>query len=276
MNAPKIPKKWKKEISLFVTYLRSSGQTEKTIDTRRQHLNYLARRIGVSPRKVTPDLLIDWCGVQKWAQESRRSRYATYRRFWWWAKKYRGFNKNCAKALPDVKAKPGLPRPVPEDIYQRAIHTAAPRTVLILRLARECGLRRSEIAHIHETDLIDDLVGWSLIVKGKGDRKRIVPIPDDIADEILTQGGWLFPGNQQGHLSPERVGELATQALDGVWTLHTLRHRFATSVYQVEKDLLSVQMVLGHSSAETTRRYVAHDTKSLRNQMWKARSSISI
>lgn len=41
------------------------------------------------------------------------------------------------------------------------------------------------------------------------------------------------------------------------WTLHTLRHRFATRAYSIDRDLLAVQTLLGHASPVTTRRYVA-------------------
>lgn len=126
---------------------------------------------------------------------------------------------------------------------------------------------------MHTDDLVDDLVGWSLIVHGKGGRDRIVPLTAGIAAELLTlDDGWVFPGRIDGHLSPRRVGELATDALDGAWTLHTLRHRFATRTYQIDHDVFAVQQLLGHSSAETTRRYVQTDRSRLRGLVERAAS----
>jgi site-specific recombinase XerD len=48
------------------------------------------------------------------------------------------------------------------------------------------------------------------------------------------------------------------------WTAHTLRHRFATVAYAGERDLLAVQVLLGHSKPETTRLYVLIPDASLR------------
>jgi len=150
---------------------------------------------------------------------------------------------------------------------------ADPRTGLILRLAAECGLRRAEIAVIHTRDLIEDLLGWSLLVHGKGRKQRIVPLTDGIAAQLRElEPGYVFPGQIDGHLSPRRVGELATVVLDDSWTLHTLRHRFATRTYSIDHDTFAVQELLGHASAETTRRYIATDRSRLRDLVNRAAS----
>jgi integrase/recombinase XerC len=52
--------------------------------------------------------------------------------------------------------------------------------------------------------------------------------------------------------------------MPGDYTLHTLRHRFATLAYQVDRDVFAVQELLGHSSPATTRRYVQTQPESLR------------
>ena len=38
------------------------------------------------------------------------------------------------------------------------------------------------------------------------------------------------------------------------WTLHTLRHRFATRAYEATGDLVTVSRLLGHASVATTQR----------------------
>ena len=268
-----VPLSWAHLIDKYLDHLRAGGHPETTVDTRRQHLHYLARRIGVPPSVVDADLLTAWCAAQDWAQESRRGRQNTFRSFWAWAHRAEGL-RNVAKHLPRVKAAPGVPRPAPDRVYMKAIMRSDVRTRLILRLAAECGLRRGEIAVAHSDDMIDDLVGWSLLVHGKGGRERIVPLTDGIARELLDlDDGWVFPGQINGHLSARRVGELAAAVLDGAWTLHTLRHRFATRTYQIDHDVFAVQELLGHASAETTRRYVARDRSRLRELVRQAASA---
>lgn len=259
-----IPPAWATIIDGYLDELRAGGHPQTTVDTRRQHLHFMARRIAASPQDVDRELLVEWCAAQDWAPESRRGRTNTFRLFWRWAAA-RELLVDVAADLPKVRATAGIPRPAPDRVYMRAIMRSDVRTRLILRLAAECGLRRGEIAHIHSDDLIDDLVGWSLIVHGKGGRQRIVPLTQGIALELLAlDDGHVFPGAIDGHLSPRRVGELATDALDGEWTLHTLRHRFATRTYQIDHDVFAVQELLGHAKPRPTRRYVQTDRSRLR------------
>lgn len=45
-------------------------------------------------------------------------------------------------------------------------------------------------------------------VHGKGDKIRVVPLSDDVALELMVlPSGWAFPGQVDGHLSPEYVDE---------------------------------------------------------------------
>lgn len=158
------------------------------------------------------------------------------------------------------------PRPIPEDRLRDGLRAAEGRTWLILRLAAEAGLRRGEIAQVHASDLSLDVLGWSLLVHGKGERERVVPLSKDLASAVRLRcaGGWMLPGAIGGHLSARRVGELAGEVLPAPWTLHTLRHRFATRAHDASGDLVAVSRLLGHASVATTQRYVATDAARLR------------
>lgn len=221
-----------------------------------------------SPALVTGDGLVRWFSRQSWAAETRRSHRNTHRAFWaWWTGTGRGV-ANPADALPRVKATAGIPRPVDELTYRAALRDATPRVRLILRCAAEVGLRRAEVAQIHRRDLVQDLGGWSLIVHGKGDRPRVVPLPAGLAaliGEQCQQFGHMLPGDDGGHLSPRYVGKLASRVLPDGWTLHALRHRFATRAYSLDRDVFTVQQLLGHASPATTRRYVQLDTSGMRS-----------
>src|SRR5690606_34840174 len=95
-------------------------------------------------------------------------------------------------------------------------------------------LRRSEIAQVHPArDLRQDLVGWSLVAHGKGRKIRLVPLTPRLALDLRALGdGFAFPGAIDGHLSPRRVYELVDAVLDGHWSLHNLRHSFATNTHE--------------------------------------------
>ena len=132
----------------------------------------------------------------------------------------------------------------------------------MLQLAAYAGLRRSEIAALQTRALVGD----TLRVKGKGGKVRVVPVlnAELLAALEAIPPGFVFPGNDHGHQSPNWVGRQMARALGPGWTAHTLRHRFATMAYSHGRDLLSVQELLGHSKPETTARYTAVPDGALR------------
>lgn len=249
---------WGEAVEAWRVALRAAGRAETTIGTRTDHVLRCGRALGGSPWEVTGAALVQWAGSQDWARETRRSVRASLVVFFRWGVETGRMGASPALALPVVTPGAPRPRPAPESAYRAALGAAEPRVRLILRLAAEVGLRRAEIAAIHSRDLVDDLLGWSLVVHGKGGRERVVPLPTPLALELRAGGdGWVFPGADHGHLSPRWVGKLATRVMPEGWTIHTLRHRFATRAYGLDRDLLVVQTLLGHASPVTTRRYVA-------------------
>jgi integrase/recombinase XerC len=179
--------------------------------------------------------------------------------------------------LPSVRIPPATARPVPDEAWRQALSTADVRVTLMLRLAAEAGLRRAEVAQVHTSDVIDSLSGPQLVVHGKGGKTRVVPISDSLA-AVLRLGapghtpgmltpGWLFPTGLCGHLTAQHVGVLVARELPGLWTMHKLRHRFATRAYRGSRNLRAVQTLLGHASVATTERYTAVDDAEIRAAM---------
>lgn len=258
---------WIGQITDFLQHQKSGGKPATTLRARQEHLQHLARRVDAgSPWEITGEMLTDYAGAQEWAKETRRSRRVTFLAFWRWGVATGRCETVIAEALPHIKATPPRPRPAPDAVYRAALLAAHPRETLMLRFAAEVGLRRSEVAGIHTRDLLDDLVGWSLVVHGKGGKERIVPVPGSLARAVQEiPVGFLFPGNWgPGHLSPAYVGKRIRMLLPDAWTMHTLRHRFGTRAYALQSDLLLVQEMLGHASPATTRRYIELDRRRMR------------
>lgn len=254
-----LTKEWQEAIEGFLAHERAAGRRTNTNNARREHLNHLARRVTVGPWRVTGDILIDYLSAQDWAVETRRGRRTSLHKFYAWGI-YRGFVElNPADNAPKVRMEKGKARPAPDQVYREALMAATPRERLMLRLAAETGLRRAEVAQVHTRDVMEDLVGRSLIVHGKGGRTRIVPLPDSLGRHLaFADPGYIFPGDDNGHLSPRYVGKLIRDVLPGEWTMHTLRHRFATRLYAHTRDILLVQEAMGHASPSTTRIYVPY------------------
>lgn len=249
---------WAGAVDSYELALRAAGRSPATVRLRRYQLSRIATAMApLGPWEVTSAALVEWLGAQDWSAESRRSWRSTVRGFYGWAHGLGLVNPDPSLGVPAVKPAEPCPRPTPEDAYRVALARADDRVRLMLRLAAELGLRRCEVARLHTRDLERDLVGWTLVVHGKGGKLRRVPLSDGLVSVIRrAPAGYLFPGQDNGHLSAHYVGKLVARALPGAWAMHSLRHRFATVAYCHDRDLLTVQELLGHASPVTTRRYV--------------------
>lgn len=267
---------WASLIDEYATWQRGIGRSPMTVQLREAQLRFAAREIGGHPNAVTEDDLTTWFACYaEWKPETRRSYRAALRGFFEWAYKFGRVSHNPAADLPGVRVYPDPPRPIDDYSLQEALRGADLRVTLMLRLAAEAGLRRAEIAQVHTRDLVDGFGGAQLVVHGKGNKKRMVPISQGLA-ELIRQGsaghtlgpwnphGWLFPSQRGGHVSPYYVGKLCSAALPDDWTVHKLRARYATRAYRGSRNIRAVQQLLGHSSVATTERYTKIDDDEVR------------
>lgn len=278
---PGAPPEWMPLIDAYMHTLAAAGQPKTTMTLRRVQLVRMATDIGCHPDQLTGARLVEWFGGHPdWKTETRRSYRAVVRCFLRWAYKTGSLGVHLADELPTVREKRGAPRPAPDRVWREALIAADPRVTLMLRLAAEAGLRRGEVAQVHTRDLLESVDGTQLLVHGKGGKARVVPIGEALADTIGTGAaghtpgkpvdGWLFPNGRGSHLSPYQVGDLAVRVLPDGWTLHTLRHRFASRAYRGSRNLRAVQVLLGHESIATTERYTAVDDSEIRAAMMAA------
>lgn len=254
------------DIECWRSWMVAAGRPETTIQLRVYQVQRV--RLSVDLWEASTEDLATWLAGQRWSPETRRSWRAALIGFYRWGIQTGRAGSNPALGLPVVRVPRRSARPAPEAAIQMALAGAGERLWLMIHLAWRCGLRRGEISQVAGTDLLRDTHGDALVVHGKGRKERIVPIPEDLAGRLLracqTGGGWAFPGAIDGHLSARRVGELVTEALPEGWTCHTLRHRFGTTCYAADGDLLAVQILLGHAKPETTQLYVELPRESLR------------
>lgn len=195
------------------------------------------------------------------------------RGFYTWAHVVGRIDENPAANIPTVRAVPGLPRPAPEHAVGVGRRNADERTGLMLELAVNAGLRCCEICKVHSSDVFADLVGWSLLVRGKGKRQRFVPLDDALARRLLELDGYAFAGQIDGHLSASYVSKLISSALPPGVTAHPLRHRYATRAYELGgRDIRAVQELLGHAYVSTTQIYTAVSDESKRRAALAAAS----
>ena len=179
------------------------------------------------------------------------------------------------------KLKKSLPRPINSELAIQTINNAVEiekikwvglRNKSILLLLYGCGLRISEALNLNYSDLSDQ---EHLVIKGKGNKERIVPIMNYIKKNIdlyvencpkqFEPNDPLFVGKRFGRLSP-RIIQYALEkirqnlSLPETATPHALRHSFATHLLESGGDLRTIQELLGHSSLSTTQKYTKVET----------------
>ena len=147
------------------------------------------------------------------------------------------------------------------------------RLLAMVELLYGAGLRVSELVGLPLAAAQRD--PRFLIVRGKGDKERLVPLGSPARDalaaylEVRTRflaprkaSPFLFPSHgREGHLTRRRCGQLlkalALEAgLDPArLSPHVLRHAFASHLIDHGADLRSVQEMLGHADIATTQIY---------------------
>lgn len=252
------PEKWAVALTDFRTYLRSIGRAESTVSVRLSQLSRFARdHASRDPFEITFDDCVQWLGTKRWSAEMRRGHRGILRVFYGWALESGRIESNPAAKLRVVKRGYHVARPVIDDDYRLALAKADDRERLALRLAAELGLRAAEVAHVHSRDIVERGEYRSLIVHGKGNKQRVLPLTEGLHGALRARpAGFIFPGQIDGHISPAYMSKLISRLLPAGVTMHQLRHRFATRAYAVDRDVFAVQQLLGHASPKTTQQYV--------------------
>lgn len=262
-----LPVAWESAISAWLVWLTAGGNSVATRKVRRSHVRSFARATKTqSPADVDDDDLIAFLGNPNYSQDHRRGLRNSLASFYRWATIAGLVPTDVTLDLPRVRAPSGAPRPATDEVWSALCAVNDARTRLMARLAGEAGLRRAEVAQVHARDVIGPDSEPDLIVHGKGDKQRVVPISSALANAVreAAEGGYAFPGACNGHLSPDAVGRIVSRAMPSGWSMHKLRHRYATRGYAATGNLRAVQEALGHASVATTQRYTAVSSRDVR------------
>jgi integrase/recombinase XerD len=134
-----------------------------------------------------------------------------------------------------------------------------------------CGLRSCEVLGLGVTDV--DIGGRWLLVTGKGQRERRVPLDSDVASVIQVYLLAERPETSSDRLfivakGPTRGQPLTAAGLRTVFRYHrlitgvtgghphALRHCFGTALAEAGVDLAVMQALLGHAHVDTTAIYI--------------------
>ncbi|MFK0334623.1 site-specific tyrosine recombinase XerD [Rhizobium sp. NPDC090275] len=150
------------------------------------------------------------------------------------------------------------------------------RMLALLELLYATGMRVSELVSLPARVL--DQEGRFLIIRGKGNKERLVPLSQSaiaalklygrmLAAEVAKaenpqESPWLFPAaSKEGYLARQvfarDLKNLAIRAglTPSMISPHVMRHAFASHLLANGADLRVVQELLGHSDISTTQIY---------------------
>jgi integrase/recombinase XerC len=192
-------------------------------------------------------------------------------------------------AIRAPKVGKSLPKPIHvaaakrfADADERAGETRDPwiwaRDAAVMALLYGSGLRISEALGLKRRDVPAPGAGDVLVVTGKGNKTRMVPVLQNVLTLIgdyvamcphpLPPEGPVFVGARGGPLNA-RIIQLTMERLRGALGLpdsatpHALRHSFATHLLSRGGDLRAIQELLGHASLSTTQIYTGIDSERL-------------
>lgn len=173
------------------------------------------------------------------------------------------------------------------DAMEASIDMSKPegqRNRAIIETLYSCGLRVSELVDL-EINRIFIPEGF-LIVVGKGNKERLVPLSPSAISEIqkwladrdrmtdIRRGdeGILFLNRRGGRLTRVMVFYIIRRAAAKAGILkkispHTLRHSFASHLLEGGANLRAIQQMLGHESIATTEIYLHVDRSMLRSEI---------
>jgi integrase/recombinase XerD len=172
---------------------------------------------------------------------------------------------------PYPKKTRSLPTILSQEEVAQLIHAArTPCERILLMTLYATGVRRSELTHLK----ISDIDSQRMVVHirgGKGRKDRDVMLSPRLLTALRTHwhfyhrqsSSWLFPSNyrQARSIDTKTVWYACQKAAQRAGIEkhvhpHTLRHCFATHLYEAGTDLRAIQVLLGHEDLKDTLIYV--------------------
>ncbi len=165
---------------------------------------------------------------------------------------------------------PHSPTPAETDVLLELLDGDDPialRNRALFELTYSAGLRSQEVVDLTLADV--DFEQEAVLVRGKGEKERSVPLGEEAAYRLrrylLDARPKLARGAENIVFLSVRGRPLDTSTLRRIVpNPHRLRHAFATHLLEGGADLRTIQELLGHSSLSTTQVYSHVDGRRLR------------
>jgi len=288
---------WKQSFRNFETYLRlekslSDNSIEAYLsDVLKLEKYFIETGNDISPASVTyTDLkaFLAWYGTNNKNTRTQSRVLSGIRAFFRFLLIEGEIEENPASLLESPKIGLKLPEVLSISEIDRMIaeidlsKPEGHRNKAIIETLYGCGLRVSELVNLRLTDI--HYVEEFVVVTGKGNKQRLVPISGKALKEIdiykqdrnrlpaIRDQNVLFLNRRGSHLTRAMIFTIIKDlaAKTGIRkniSPHTFRHSFATHMIEAGADLRAVQEMLGHESILTTEIYTHIDRSFLRDTL---------
>jgi integrase/recombinase XerD len=288
---------WKQSFRNFETYLRlEKSLSENSVEAYLNDVCKLEKYFNEIGRELSPAIVsyqdlkefIIWYGINNKNTRTQSRVLSGIRAFF----RYLLIEGEIAENPSSLLESPKIGLKLPEvlsvaeiDRMISEIDLSKPeghRNKAILETLYGCGLRVSELVNLRLTDIHYN--EEYVVVTGKGDKMRLVPISKKALKEIdiykldrnrlpvISDQNILFLNRRGKRLTRAMIftitKELAARAgINKNISPHTFRHSFATHMIEAGADLRAVQEMLGHESILTTEIYTHIDRSYLRDTL---------
>ena len=255
----------------FLTYLKVQGQTLLELMRREDICGFIEQEQdrGLSPASVR-------CCVD-----------AVYAFLGFWVKR-EILSPELLKRKLQIKVPDSLPRAMdPQDVRKLLAVIRRPRDLAIVLVLLRTGMRIGELLSttVSEVNLSEKRI--EIFETQKNRMGRVVYLADDACQALAHwlevrrwQTALIFSGHGGRPLSYEVVRSKFKRLLEQAelshkgYTLHCLRHTFASELLNAGMRLECLQPLLGHSSIEMTRRYARLTDITRKEEYFRAMAKI--
>jgi integrase/recombinase XerC len=265
---------------LIDAYLRQRvRRRDLSIFTARNHRSALRLFAAVmgdrDPSSISRADVEQWLETRAGRRPSTaRSQFSYLRTFFTWLVE----NEHLVRNPCDGMKAPRVPRPAPRAMQEDAVTSLLDvcpdeRAKAIVWLMAGMALRCCEVERLRVRDW--DQKARTMLVRGKRDDERIIPVPDVVAWALQSYLAVYPPVGDLPLIRTYRrpnqplradtisgmvsgwmdAAGLKTGARDGM-SAHALRHTCASQAFERSKDLRVAQELLGHTNLAVTSRYI--------------------
>lgn len=234
-------------------WMALQGLSPRTIDRRTWSIGQWLAHCG-DLESVEPEDLEDF--LRRWpARSSRASIQSDVRRLYVHARRRGVLIPDPTAHAEQIRVPRRVATPVTADEVHLLIAVTRPPVRTMIMLGALAGMRASEIAAVQGAD-VRPREALIVVRTGKGGKSRIVPLHPMLEDELQPlPPGRYFPGVTGGAVGKRVKRAMASWGVDA--RPHDLRAAFGTEAARVSGgNMVLVQQLMGHSSVDTTQRYV--------------------